>query len=335
MKRTTIPKKIKEKIRQNCGFGCIICGEIFTQIEHIDEYSKVKCHEESNMVLLCHKHHGEVTNGIRSKDEIRKYQQNPFSLQPGNKAHSQIIPSKGLDIEFYNIKFTGIPIICMYNFAPLIWFERSSAFSPLSLNINFYYNNYLIFKIEENILELLDIDTSAYIEGNTFFIHHQNNKVLEFSFQHNIFFKINYIDFQKDNYKIKFPQIHPELNEEYAQIGSINLSGLSFAGSTSSRFTCLLDTNNPLPKNIIQFYEIIIKNEKNKNEIALNNKNIGTIINLNDFNFQIQYKIDDIASSKLHKLISTTINENLSNKHNIICISNYPTFIIKFLPVWI
>ncbi len=55
-----IPKLAKEKIRELCGYGCIICGGIPYDYDHFEtEFHECTEHDINDIVLLCDKHHRE------------------------------------------------------------------------------------------------------------------------------------------------------------------------------------------------------------------------------------------------------------------------------------
>lgn len=81
--REKIEAAIKRKVRQRCGFGCVICGKPFYEYDHMEEYSKVKEHEESNLTLLCPEHHAEKTKGLRSVAQVRAANARPFNRRNG------------------------------------------------------------------------------------------------------------------------------------------------------------------------------------------------------------------------------------------------------------
>ena len=79
--RPPLPEQLKRKVRQSCGFGCVICGSPIYDIDHIIEYSVVKEHTEDNLVLLCPTHH-------RKKkwmpiEDLRAKRRNPINLETG------------------------------------------------------------------------------------------------------------------------------------------------------------------------------------------------------------------------------------------------------------
>jgi hypothetical protein len=66
-----IPEEIARKVRQECCFGCVICGMALYQYEHISpEFKDAHFHEPENIALLCPNHHELVTRGHLSKESI-------------------------------------------------------------------------------------------------------------------------------------------------------------------------------------------------------------------------------------------------------------------------
>ena len=77
--RPSIPEKIKRCARQKCCFGCVMCGAPIFHYDHIEEYSNVQKHEESNITLLCPNHHQDKTSGRISKQMIKQQTENPYN----------------------------------------------------------------------------------------------------------------------------------------------------------------------------------------------------------------------------------------------------------------
>jgi hypothetical protein len=79
-----IPNSIKRTIRQNCGFGCIICGCATYEYEHVDpSFEDATVHDPDKMTLLCGSCHSYVTRGIWSKDRVKAAMRNPKCLEKG------------------------------------------------------------------------------------------------------------------------------------------------------------------------------------------------------------------------------------------------------------
>jgi hypothetical protein len=79
-----IPAPVRRTIRQQCGFGCVICANPICDYEHIDpEFKDARDHLPSKMCLLCGSCHGDVNRGITPKSEVKKRRGNPeaFNLK--------------------------------------------------------------------------------------------------------------------------------------------------------------------------------------------------------------------------------------------------------------
>lgn len=71
MTNRVIPAGIRRRVRQELGFGCVICGCPIYDYDHIEEFSIVKEHESRNLVLLCPTHHREKGNNLLSIEKIQ------------------------------------------------------------------------------------------------------------------------------------------------------------------------------------------------------------------------------------------------------------------------
>lgn len=66
-----IEADIRRKIRHDAGYGCVICGNIFVDYEHIEpEFKDAKKHDPEKMTLLCKGCHDDVTDTRISKKEF-------------------------------------------------------------------------------------------------------------------------------------------------------------------------------------------------------------------------------------------------------------------------
>ncbi len=80
-----IPEPIKRKIRQRCGFGCVICGNIIYDYDHMmQNWADVQAHLEEDITLLCTMHHREKTNGLLTKEQVKDANSKPFNLNQKN-----------------------------------------------------------------------------------------------------------------------------------------------------------------------------------------------------------------------------------------------------------
>lgn len=121
----SIPDPIKRIIRQNSGYGCVICGLAIAQYEHVKpEFKDARVHDPSKMTLLCPNCHHKVTVGYTSKDFVLECMENPRPFVKGY-AYDFINLYKG----FPELKISGsiiknCPIPIQIRNVPIIRFEK-------------------------------------------------------------------------------------------------------------------------------------------------------------------------------------------------------------------
>lgn len=75
----TIPESIKRQIRQDAGFGCVVCGLAIASYEHIEpEFHEARTHDPDKMTFLCECCHSRVTRGFWSKSKVWAAKSKPF-----------------------------------------------------------------------------------------------------------------------------------------------------------------------------------------------------------------------------------------------------------------
>ena len=75
-----IPSDVRRQIRQECGFGCILCGLLPYQYDHFDpEFAEATLHDPNKIALLCGNHHDEKTAGRISNALISLKRSKPFN----------------------------------------------------------------------------------------------------------------------------------------------------------------------------------------------------------------------------------------------------------------
>lgn len=53
-----IPAQVARKVRERCGFGCVVCGSAIIDYEHFDpEFKDATAHAPEGIILLCPTHH--------------------------------------------------------------------------------------------------------------------------------------------------------------------------------------------------------------------------------------------------------------------------------------
>jgi hypothetical protein len=79
-----IPEDVRRQIRQECGFGCVICGMAIVQYEHIDPpFAEANTHDPQKIALLCGSCHDRVTRGIWSKARVLEARRAPRTFKQG------------------------------------------------------------------------------------------------------------------------------------------------------------------------------------------------------------------------------------------------------------
>lgn len=95
-----IPEQVKRLVRQNCGFGCVICGSSIIEYEHVEpEFWDASKHDPSCIALLCPQCHSRVTTGFWSKSKVKEAMKAPFCRGIGysrdlldvGRGHPQIV----------------------------------------------------------------------------------------------------------------------------------------------------------------------------------------------------------------------------------------------------
>lgn len=78
------PSSIRRAIRQNAGFGCVICGLAIGDYEHVDPlFTEATEHDPKCMTFLCIWCHGKVTRGQLSKQTVKEAMRSPAALKTG------------------------------------------------------------------------------------------------------------------------------------------------------------------------------------------------------------------------------------------------------------
>ena len=134
LKDSDLKESQKRKIRQDAGYGCVICGALFIQYEHIEpEFHDAKEHDPDRMTLLCGTHHDDVSYGRITKEMVWSARANPKNKQGGVISRSLYHQNIDTKIRFGNnyIGWGGAKIfdsMLTIGGKPVLWFE--SDFEP-------------------------------------------------------------------------------------------------------------------------------------------------------------------------------------------------------------
>jgi len=137
---STEDEAIKRQIREESGYGCVICGLIPYDYEHIEpEFSDAHSHDPNYMTLLCGGCHDQVTRGWIPKSEVWKAKNNPRCLQTGY--NSQMLwPGNAIpDLMIGDTLFEDCPNPILVAGEPVITFGYpEEGDNKISITGNFY-----------------------------------------------------------------------------------------------------------------------------------------------------------------------------------------------------
>lgn len=140
----TISSEIRAEIRKTDGYGCVKCGNIFIQYEHIDPlYCDATRHDPDHITLLCNGCHGESTGKRLPKRIIYQLKKNPFCKKNGF-AEAKFYPNPcEMKIEFGKSTFSNTDIALTVFGKPIIWVSKdlTNEDSPLLYNAIFMDSN--------------------------------------------------------------------------------------------------------------------------------------------------------------------------------------------------
>lgn len=194
-----IPSKIKRKIRSDAGYGCVICGNLFVDYEHIaPEFHEATEHDADKMTLLCSFCHDKVTKKIFSKDKVWKAKENPKAkqqgfvrdiLDPNNTSQTVHLGSSTLSMQ---------QVILVLHNKPVLWFSKSEDPSaPYELNFIFHdQNSNVAGFINKNIFSGLLIENDISTKGCTIKVKKGRKTYVEIKSEGGAPLKINKMDSQ-------------------------------------------------------------------------------------------------------------------------------------------
>lgn len=123
-----IKASVKEKIRRDAGFGCVFCGCVLVEYEHIEpEFHNAKEHDPGKMTLLCPMCHDKVTKKHISKNKVWKAKESPKALKDGYVRDTLFVATDSLDINIGNARTSMMAIAIKLYGKPLFWFEPHST----------------------------------------------------------------------------------------------------------------------------------------------------------------------------------------------------------------
>ncbi|OIN26250.1 FKBP-type peptidyl-prolyl cis-trans isomerase [Vibrio barjaei] len=138
----TIPQAIRKQIRKDSGYGCVMCGSMFCDYEHIEpEYNNAKEHDPKCMTLLCGACHHKVTGRRKSKKAVWEAKAKPFALEHGF-VKELIEPADIEKVLLGNSYIESTQVALLLRDKPILWFEKpEEEGEPILVNAIFSDSN--------------------------------------------------------------------------------------------------------------------------------------------------------------------------------------------------
>lgn len=180
-----IPLPVKRKVRQRCGFGCVICGSPIYQYHHIKDWSEGGEDKADNITLLCPNHHAKATKNLIPKGEILQSNKNPKNILRG-KSNPELLYYEGDKCKvnlggnhFITKRNSGLTemIPLLIDGVPLIKFVLKENNLFLNMRVFNKFNN-LVLRIDENELFYSINPWDIEYQGTTLTVREKKGKFL-------------------------------------------------------------------------------------------------------------------------------------------------------------
>jgi trigger factor len=173
------------KVRQRCGFGCVVCGLPLYQYDHILGWAKVRRHLAEEITLLCDKHHREKTVGLLPDKEVRKANSDPYNRRIGvSKPYDLHYEGKECTVKLGSNVFTaeddgpGTQIVPVsVDGIPLIAVTLVGGHLLLSLRLYDEFNN-IVMVVQNNELIYVPAPWDIEFVGRNLIVREASRKIL-------------------------------------------------------------------------------------------------------------------------------------------------------------
>jgi hypothetical protein len=180
----SIPEEVKRRVRQRCGFGCVVCGDPFITYEHFNPpFKDAEEHREDGITLLCGGCQDKTAKRLMSKETVARHNANPKALV-GNAV---------CNVEILGFRREICPIIYMGNnqffcdgevirvFGTTVFGFELDEGPRAGLLLNMRINDRegcALFEVVRNELIVSNSNWDARWDGNKLTIRRGNQKIL-------------------------------------------------------------------------------------------------------------------------------------------------------------
>lgn len=120
------PKKVRQVLRQEVGFGCPVngCSNPYLEWHHFDPpWSEEQHHNPDGMIALCPIHHRQADAGAYTKEQLHNLKAEGKQRATEVKGKFDWLRNKLLAVVGGNFYYE-VPIIFQRQNEPIIWFNR-------------------------------------------------------------------------------------------------------------------------------------------------------------------------------------------------------------------
>src|SRR5262245_15357441 len=164
-----IPADVARTVRQQCGFGCVICGRLPYAYDHFDpEFVDATVHKADGIALLCFNHHAERQGRLAAKT-VGAYRRTPVCLQTGAAKYERpLFLGQDVTFEIGGTRFTGRRCQLALLDRVLIGITApEEAGEPWIFDGDLHANcGAAVLKFRDGVLELSTDQVDVTLEGN-------------------------------------------------------------------------------------------------------------------------------------------------------------------------
>ncbi|HNT53935.1 MAG TPA: hypothetical protein PKG95_04435 [Anaerolineaceae bacterium] len=136
-----IPESVCREVRQQSGFGCVICAAAIIEYHHFNPpFSEAHIHSPKGITALCPSCHTKVHSGRISSAALLDAVQHPLALQIGY-SHDRLEANGPLTVILGGLTLIDVPIVLEVAGRILLGFSRPDASgAPVGVNALFCDN---------------------------------------------------------------------------------------------------------------------------------------------------------------------------------------------------
>lgn len=238
-----IPSEIRKKIRIDAGYGCVICGGLFVDYEHIEpEFNKAVEHDPDKMTLLCSLCHDKVTKKIFSKKKVWAAKLNPKTKQKGFSRDVLDPENTSRTIFIGSSEFSMQQVLLVIHNKPVLWFSESKdSDSPYELNFIFHDKNSNVAGfVNKNVFTGVLVENDISAQGYTIQVKKSRKIFVEIEAKGGEPLRINKLHFQYGKAKVSLKGdgtlILGNVQYERQKLRDCNSAAILFHGVPNTHF---------------------------------------------------------------------------------------------------